>query len=154
MIVLRRIFHGESDRDFLVKTVDLAVSEISFDIEYETVNRRRQLITGGQEIVRSSIAVGFLTSDGFPPAIMRLAIEPYKDPGRGPADRYIKNVCCYSAHSDKSFLSRISVIFFCSFAAMAISVSRSLPSRDRQSSSISSALFPVAQTMKINPNFS
>ena len=152
--MLRRIFHVECDRDLLIETVDLAAAEISLDIEYESVNSCRQLLALGYQFARPAVIVRFLSSDSFPTAVVRLAIKPYQDAGRRAAYRNIKNVCGYSAHNDKSFLSLISVIFCCSFAAFTISVARSLLIRKRQSFNISFAVFPVAQTMNMNPNFS
>ena len=46
---------------------------------------------------------------------------------------------------------RSAVIFACSSAAMRSSVARSFGNRARSSASISSAVFPVAQTMKMKP---
>ena len=152
--MLRRVAHRESDRDFLIETVYLAVAEIGADFESETVNCRDQGLAFTKQIACSAVIVGFLNSDSFPVAIIRLTIELHRDAGRGLADRNIKNMRGYCAHGDKSFFKRISVIFSCSAAAIPISVSRSFPSRAWQSSNISSALFPVAHTMNINPNLS
>ena len=97
--MLRRIAHHESDRDFLIETVDLVVPEIGPDIECETVNCRHQRFTHRQQIPSSTVAVRFLTSERFPVAILCLTIEPHKDACCRPADRDIEYVCCYFAHS-------------------------------------------------------
>ena len=49
--------------------------------------------------------------------------------------------------ASRSLFSLRVVIFACSVAALCNSVAGSLPSRSRSIASISSALFPVAQTM-------
>lgn len=152
--MLRRIVDDKSDRDFLVKSIDLAVAEVGSHVECETVSRCDQWLAFRNEIAHATVGVRFPGSDRIPSAIVRLPLEPDRYAGRRPADRNIQNMCCYSAHSDNSFLSLISVIFCCSSAAIMISVSRSFASRARQSSNISSAIFPVAQTMNMNPNFS
>lgn len=60
--MLGRIVDGESDRHFLVKTVDFVVSEVVTDIECETVNCRHQRLTNGKQIARPAVAVRFLAA--------------------------------------------------------------------------------------------
>src|SRR5690349_6689756 len=52
-----------------------------------------------------------------------------------------------------NFFNRSSVILLCSAAAMGSSASRSCWSRSRRAASISSEVLPVAQMMKMKPNF-
>ena len=147
MVVLRRIAYNKGDRNFAVKGIDLAVSEIGTDVERQTVNSVNQSSTIGDQVAGSAVGIGRLIAERFPVSIACLTLERYGDAGRRPPDRNIENVCCYTAHNDNSFLNRILVISCCSPAAILISVLLSLFRRSRQSSSISDGLFPVAQTM-------
>ena len=154
MVMLRRVLDDKADRDLLIETVDLPVLEIRTHFESETVERDHQRLALGKEVAGSTVGIRLLCSYLFPSSVVGLKVESNGYVGGGSADRDVENMCRYSTHSDKSFLSRISVIFSCSRAAFTISVSRSFARRSRQMSSISAALLPVAHTMKMNPNFS
>src|SRR3954451_18762539 len=65
----------------------------------------------------------------------------------------IQYMCSYLAHVI-NFCKRIKVILLCSSAAMAISAFGTLDKRASKRLNISTALFPVAFTIKIYPNFS
>src|SRR6266576_1091040 len=65
----------------------------------------------------------------------------------------VQNVSRNLAHPVTHFLSRMCMICRCSSAACCSSVASSLCNRRRRISRISLADFPVAQTIKIRPNF-
>src|SRR5687767_11950493 len=127
MVMLRCVADLESDSYFLIKAIDFLPCEIRTYFKRKTVDRGFQGLAVWNHIAGSTVPVRPLASYWLPASNCSLPIKSHQDPGCGHADRNIQNMGRYSAHSDKSFLRRISVILCCSRPAFMISVLRSLP---------------------------
>ena len=113
--MLRHIVYPESDDDFGVKTFDLLRSEVLPDIECETVDSGHERLTIRDQIARPTVAVGCLTSNRFPFAVIPLPIEPHHDAGRRSSDGDIKDVGRYSAHNTLVSCFRSELLCSCDF---------------------------------------
>src|SRR3954454_3208379 len=147
-MVLAGVPDEEDDRDFRIEAFDLLLFEIDFGPEGEAVDPPRQRGAGGQELADAAVLVRPGFAD-LPPALILADFKKDGHAARRPSPRGVQDVRCDAAHT-RIFSSRRFVIFRCSSAATRSSVSGSLSSRARSRPSISSALLPVAQTMKMS----
>src|SRR5690554_920549 len=149
VVVAIGVGNGEVDGHFRVEAVQLAllvpVAGGKAQPVMAGINRAGQ--PGGYPAILVGSAFGHECGAAFS--------DPFQhnpNPGGRFAAADIEDVGGDRAHN--SFSSRNSVIFACSCAAFCSSSARVLQRRCSSSSSISGALLPVAQTMKMNPNLS
>src|SRR6476659_1585156 len=151
-MVLRRIPDLEDDRDLGINPFDLKIREVGFGLKREPVASAGQRNSCGQELPDAAVVISHRAAE-LAPAVFRTDFEHDGHAARRPPARGVKDVGGDTAHEwipfKRSFSSLRLVIFRCSSAAMCSSISRSLSSRCRSRLSISAALLPVAQTMKI-----
>src|SRR5206468_2019740 len=113
-----------------------------------------EMIVFGQKLAHPPVLVGSALADGLPRAHGAGALERDGDVGRRTTAGGVENVRGDRAHCGFIILrNRRRVIFFCSSAAMSNSSAGGLSNRSFKIASISSADFPVAQTIKMCPNF-
>src|SRR5579871_911624 len=101
----------------------------------------------------STVGVGRSSCQLGPAAFAVAEVQCDSQSSCGPAMSRIQYVGAQGTH-EPSFCKRNRVILACSPAAISSSFSATLGSRSWSRASISTAVLPVAQTMKIWPNFS
>src|SRR5436190_21588282 len=129
MIVLSRILNSKTNRNQCKKTFHRAHSKIPASVEGQSVMPRQKCLGGRQKIVDPAVDVRNPVGDCLPTGCMGFAFEDNGDAGSRFAGCRIENMCCDGAHFSKSLFSRISVIFFCSSAAICSSVLREFRKR-------------------------
>src|SRR3954462_14258807 len=151
-MMLGRIPHMKDNRRLRIEPFDLQIGEIPVEIEREPVDSRDQRRARRQELPDTAIVVRSCAAE-LAPAVFRTDFQHDGHAARRPPTRGVEHVSGDAAHGWISFKSSFSslrfVIFRCSSAAMCISMAGSLSSRWRNRLSISAAVLPVAQTMKI-----
>src|SRR5258706_14141790 len=141
------IAHVEQHGHFRIKA--FLRFEIFGGREGQPVRRRLQCLAVSQESRNAAIFVGDATADFNPSTFQRSAFQHYTYALRRQPLRRIQNMRADSTHTVSSFSKRKQVILFCSAAATRISSSGGFSRRDCRIASISSALLPVAHTMKM-----
>src|ERR1043166_3121727 len=154
VIVLFNTLDDKPNRHHRKETLDAAHSKIRTCIERQSVMARQERFGRRKEVLYPAVDVGYAFCDFLPTRSVGFSFQDDWDSGSGFSGRRIKNMGCDSAHFSKSFVNLISVIFRCSSAAICNSVAAEFLSLALHIASISSADFPVAQTININPNFS
>src|SRR5512139_557493 len=107
---------------------------------------------GRRQRAQPAVVIGDTRTDGEPAHAAR-ALELDANVLAGPTGGGVEHVRGDHPSSPISFVRRSRVIFACSSAAVRSSSAGERPSRLRRSSSICSALRPVAHTMKMKPYF-
>ena len=102
-----------------------------------------------EQITNSPVYIGASLTERRPAAGRIPVLQCDSNAGGRPAGGRIKDMRGDRTHAFNSFLSLNRVIRRCSRAAFRISLSASFSSRRRNMSSISFAVLPVAQTMKV-----
>src|SRR5206468_12868420 len=103
------------------------------------------------QVAGAAVGVGGALGERHPALVGGAHLEPDRDPGGRPAGGGVEHVGGDAAHRrPPSIWSSLRlVIFHCSPAAFPISIAGSLPRRSLSRASMSSALLPVANTMKM-----
>src|SRR6266576_3614961 len=136
-----------------IQTFHAASGEVARDVKRQAMRSFRESCTFRQQLAASSVLIGLRGSNQHPFAGRNLTFQAHRHTRSGFALCRIQNVSRNLAHPVTHFLSRMCMICRCSSAASCSSVASSLCSRRRRISRISLADFPVAQTIKIRPNF-
>lgn len=124
-------------------------SKIIAEMEREPIDTCLQGFPAGQQLRNAASRVGNAFARNYEVAVRRNVFRGHPHALRRYALSRIENVRTDSIHAVSSFSSRSRVILFCSSAATRISWSGKFAKRDRKIVSISSALFPLADTMKM-----
>jgi len=141
------IVDAKGDGHFRINTWPALASEICARIEGKPI---RSCFLTPREFAAPSIRIG-CAHHNVEPCIVLALFQPQCDADGRLAEHCIKDMRRNCTHSISHFPKRICVICRCCSAASCNSVSLVLPSRRRRIASISSALFPVAHTMYVNP---
>lgn len=151
MVGARGVRDLERDRDLGMERGRALRAEIVAGSEREAVETGIEPRARLDEVAHAAIVVRDAVAERGPAALGALDLEPHGHASRREPGLEIEHVSGDPAHSDafSSFSSLSRVIFICSSAAVPISYSGGLGIRARSRASIWSALFPVAQTMKI-----
>lgn len=149
MIVLRGVLNLKLDLHDRIESSSLRRLKVGGDLEGEAVDAEQEAMMGRKKVPHSSVGVSNAPAEKLPVAGVGQTLQNDGDALCRSAQAGVENVGGDSAHGFSNFLRRNRVIFFCSSAAIASSLSGSLGRRDCSKASISSALLPVAQTMKI-----
>src|ERR1051326_237494 len=150
MIVPRCIANFELHCDFGVKGI--AAVKIFCCEERQPIQARIERPSLCQELCDTAVAVGGCRA-GIEPSAARLLFQTHAQSGRRQPPRCVQDMRADPAHGSIILSRRNRVILSCSSAATRNSASGSFGSLDLRIASISSALFPLAQTMNMNPNF-
>src|SRR3989440_2819300 len=150
-----RFTAANSKRDLhnRVQSFHAASGEVARDVKRQAMRSFRERCTFRQQLAASSVLIGLRRSNQHPFAGRFLTLQAHRHTRSGFALGRIQNVRRNLTHPVIHFLSRMCMICRCSSAASCSSVASSLCSRRRRISRISLADFPVAQTIKIHPNF-
>lgn len=151
MIVGEWVADEKRNDDLGIKRRSAGGLKVTGGVEAELVGRRGQGSLVGHEVADATVDITDAPGQVRPEPVRG---PNEKDDGYTPrrdAEGKIEDVRGDRTH-EQSFPSRIRVIRACSTEAIRSSVAGSLPERSRSNDSISSAVFPVAQTMKIYPN--
>ena len=146
-----RVDDLEVDHDPGVESEHAPTFEVGPGGEVEPVNARRERVVAGQEVADPAVGVGRGVAQVVP-AVARLESQGDADARGGAAGALVEDVGGDRAGHRTSFSRRRRMILACSAAAMVASVAESLGRRAWRRASISAALLPVAQTMKMWPN--
>jgi hypothetical protein len=169
--MLGTIVDNEYDRHLRIEARDAERRKVWLSIEDQPIGAIRHRPIDEKERFHTTIGVGPCMAQLGPALVSVLYFETNRDaagrrtPGRiqyvgrdRAHDRvqFTKKYRSYRTNRTyvSSFLTRNSVILACSAAASFSSVSESFARRSFSAESISSEVLPVAQIMKINPNFS
>jgi hypothetical protein len=163
VIVLGSVIHIEDYCHLRIKTVETQRREIRFSVKNQTIGSVRNRTIHQEERFYAAVRVGPRMAQLGPTLVSVLNLQTNcHTTGRG-SPRSVEYVSGNGAHVGSSlaadhapvsnFFSRNSVILLCSAAATGSSSRASCPSRARRAASISSEVLPVAQIMKMNPNF-
>src|SRR5215217_8050752 len=151
MEMLVGIAHGEGDLDLGKKRHAEALGAVErADVEGQAIRAWRYRTVGQR--IDASLFVGCPAAHWHP--LTRLPqLEDYRDPLRRLATRDVEDVCGDHDRAPRSgsmsFVRRSCVIRRCSSAATCSSSSASCRKRPERRASISPAVRPVAQTMKM-----
>ena len=148
MIVLTRIIDLKLDFDPLIKRVTPRGAVVRAGFEPQAIQARRERVVSEQLFDAPVLIRNAMAELDERPILEYCQADAHRSGWF--AERGIEHVRGDRAH-DSSFSSRRWVIFACSVAAMSSSKSGECLSRAWSNESISSALFPVAQTMNEKP---
>jgi len=137
----------EAHGHFRVKMV--LAFKILLGIKRQSINPRFKGRTRSEQLRNPAVFVGNAFACKNKEARSGPTLQSHRDPLRRAAFGGIENVCTNPDHALSNFSMRRRVILFCSSAAARSSRSGELDKRDRKNASISSALFPLAHTMKM-----
>src|SRR6266849_1986482 len=149
--MLFRIAHRKNDHDFAIESFSPLRRKVGPRLEDQSISTCLQGKTVRQKGGGSAIRIGGSLANLPPGAGGPFDFKPYHHATSRASSRGIENVCSNRAHSLSSFSNLSRVIFRCSSAATRNSVPGSFRKRALRIASISSEVFPVAQTMKMKP---
>jgi hypothetical protein len=142
MKVLVRVFDPKPEHNLGEKSgLDRGVKE-------QLVETRLEYVILGQQVANSTVGIGAPLTKRRPAGRTPI-FQRNGNAGGWPADGRIKDMGGNRTHSLSNLLNLRRVIRRCCSAAFRISPSTSFSMRRRRMSSISFAVLPVAQTMKV-----
>src|SRR6266852_6626797 len=136
-----------------VQPLLFARREVARSVKSQSIHAFRERRAVRHQLAPTSILVCLRSTDCRPLTGRILLLQPHRYARGGFAPCCIQNVRGNAIHPAIHFFNRRCIIFRCSSAAWRSSVASSLCNRRRRISRISLADIPVAQTIKIRPNF-
>jgi len=124
-------------------------SRLSRGVKEQLVKAGLEYMIVGEQVANSSVDIGASLTKRRPAARRIPILQFHSNAGGRTAGGRIEDMRGNRAHALNSFLNLNRVIRCCSWAAFRISLSASFSMRGRRISSISFAVLPVAQTMKV-----
>ena len=142
-----QIAYQEAHCNLRIKVV--LVFEIIANIKRQSIDSGFQGGAAGQQLRDTAIIVRDAFTRSYKLSAGRHMLGSHPDSLCRSTPRRIEDVRADPAHAVSSLSNRKRMILFCSSAAARISCSGVFGRRDRKIASISWAVFPVAQTMKM-----
>src|SRR5438445_7634285 len=147
------VSHAKQNLDRGIQTIHAAGREIIRGVKRQAVRSRSETRAFRQQFAASAVFIRPSRSLSSPIARRILSLQAHRHACCRFSRNGIKHVRRDSAHPAIHLFRRICMIWRCSSAVCCSSVASSLCNRRRRISRISLADFPVAQTIKIRPNF-
>ena len=141
--MLTRVFNPKPEYDLGEK------SRLSRGVKEQLVKARLKDMIVREQVANSPVDIGASPTKWHPATGWIPILQCHRNAGGGPAGGRIEDMRGDRAHALSSFLNLNRAIRCCSWAAFRISLSASFSMRRRRISSISFAVLPVAQTMKV-----